>query len=175
MESIALVKLERRSWWNAGRDNLLKELWSQGESASDIARTINERTGSQLTRCAVIGRVHRTKLEARGRGFNPIVASRSAIRKAALRKEPRIKVAKVRQFTEPETPYHFLGIPFLDLQDNQCRYPSGEPMLFCGQPRIEDSSYCARCHQVCYSRHQAAPAPLSARRFSPFRSSFRAA
>lgn len=46
----------------------------------------------------------------------------------------------------------FLGIPFLDLRSHHCRYPrtiKGKTM-YCGQPRIEDSSYCLACHKLCH-------------------------
>ena len=47
----------------------------------------------------------------------------------------------------------FRGIPFLSLKHDHCRYPQGgddgAPILFCGQPKAEGSSYCAACRARC--------------------------
>ena len=48
--------------WTDERVELLKKLWSEGLSASQIAAQLGS-----VTRNAVIGKVHRLKLSSRGR------------------------------------------------------------------------------------------------------------
>jgi hypothetical protein len=53
--------LERKSpMWTDANVELLRKLWSEGKSASDIAKAI----GGGMTRNAVIGKVHRLGLRA---------------------------------------------------------------------------------------------------------------
>ncbi|WP_102961135.1 GcrA family cell cycle regulator [Mangrovicella endophytica] len=49
--------------WNDERVDLLRRLWTEGLSASQIA----DRLGGGVSRNAVIGKVHRLKLESRGK------------------------------------------------------------------------------------------------------------
>ena len=46
--------------WNAEKEKKLKELWTKGHTASQIAALLGE-----TTRNAVIGKAHRLNLEAR--------------------------------------------------------------------------------------------------------------
>ena len=46
--------------WTTERENKLKELWTKGHTASQIAELLGE-----TTRNAVIGKAHRLDLEAR--------------------------------------------------------------------------------------------------------------
>ena len=48
--------------WTDERVELLRKLWSEGHSASQIAAQLGS-----VTRNAVIGKVHRLKLSSRGR------------------------------------------------------------------------------------------------------------
>jgi len=53
--------------WTDERTELLRKLWSGKLSASQIAAELGRRFGIPFTRNAVIGRVHRLKLEKRGK------------------------------------------------------------------------------------------------------------
>lgn len=46
----------------------------------------------------------------------------------------------------------FLGLTILDLQSDSCRYPHGEPTLFCGQPQREGSAYCDHHHKLSHTK-----------------------
>ena len=44
----------------------------------------------------------------------------------------------------------FLGIALVDLGQEHCRYPDGDPVLFCGQPPLKGSPYCHKHHRICF-------------------------
>ena len=71
-------------------------------------------------------------------------------RATMARTGPTLKASPVAEGPRPE---HFLGVTFENLTDDQCRYPRGDnPFLFCGQPKMQESSYCAKCHALCWVR-----------------------
>lgn len=67
--------------WTDERVELLKKLWLEGLSASQIAGVL----GDGVTRNAVIGKVHRLKLSGRAKPASPAPRVRSAPRPAARR------------------------------------------------------------------------------------------
>lgn len=68
--------------WTDDRVELLKKLWMEGLSASQIAGEL----GDGVTRNAVIGKVHRLKLSARAKPTNTTPRARPAARPAAPRR-----------------------------------------------------------------------------------------
>lgn len=68
--------------WTDERVELLKKLWMEGLSASQIAGEL----GEGVTRNAVIGKVHRLKLSARAKPTNTAPRARPAARPAAPRR-----------------------------------------------------------------------------------------
>lgn len=140
--------------WNDERVELLKKLWSEGLSASQIAG----RLGS-VTRNAVIGKVHRLGLSGR--------ATTSRMKSHRPRQRVAKRVAKAR-FTnvgnpafrslyqmeaEPFTPaVEELVIPVNErkyiqtLSECSCRWPIGDPQLadfhFCGKDKVAGLPYC---------------------------------
>ncbi|SHF41363.1 GcrA family cell cycle regulator [Devosia limi] len=67
--------------WSEDRVELLKKLWMEGLSASQIAGEL----GQGVTRNAVIGKVHRLKLSARAKPTNSTPRARPAARPAPRR------------------------------------------------------------------------------------------
>lgn len=67
--------------WTEERVELLKKLWMEGLSASQIAAEL----GEGVTRNAVIGKVHRLKLSARAKPANTTPRARPAQRQAPRR------------------------------------------------------------------------------------------
>lgn len=47
----------------------------------------------------------------------------------------------------------------IELEDNECRFPyggdNGQPITFCAEPKQDGSSYCARCHEICWIKPRA--------------------
>lgn len=51
----------------------IRTLWNKGQSATEVAAAVNQRFGRRRSRNAVIGFIHRSGLQRRGRGMaNPV-------------------------------------------------------------------------------------------------------
>ncbi len=77
-----MVSGAQAAGWTDERVELLKKLWMEGLSASQIAGEL----GDGVTRNAVIGKVHRLKLSARAKPTNTTPRPRPAARPAAPRR-----------------------------------------------------------------------------------------
>lgn len=141
--------------WNEERVELLRKLWSEGLSASQIAG----RLGS-VTRNAVIGKVHRLGLSGRAttsRMKTHRPRQRMANAKRPVNK-PRYPVAgnpTVRGLFEGEAyvpPAEEMVIPLAErktiqsLTECSCRWPIGDPQMadfhFCGKSKVVGLPYC---------------------------------
>ena len=143
--------------WNDERVELLKKLWSEGLSASQIAG----RLGS-VTRNAVIGKVHRLGLSGRAttsrmKTHRPRQRMANAKRTA---NKPRFAVAgnpAVRGLFAGEgeayvPPAEEMIIPLAErktiqsLTECSCRWPIGDPQMadfhFCGKTKVLGLPYC---------------------------------
>jgi GcrA cell cycle regulator len=78
---LTMVSGAQAAGWTDERVELLKKLWMEGLSASQIAGEL----GEGVTRNAVIGKVHRLKLSARAKPTNTTPRARPAARPAARR------------------------------------------------------------------------------------------
>jgi GcrA cell cycle regulator len=79
---LTMVSGAQSMGWTDERVELLKKLWMEGLSASQIAGEL----GEGVTRNAVIGKVHRLKLSARAKPTNTTPRPRPAARPAAPRR-----------------------------------------------------------------------------------------
>lgn len=151
--------------WNDERVELLKKLWADGLSASQIA----SRLGG-VTRNAVIGKVHRLGLSGRAtssRSSSPrprrVQAPRQH-RAPSLLFGTRGNVALKAQFeadAEPDlAPLEELVIPLaerasiLTLKETMCRWPIGDPgepeFHFCGRKKCGSLPYCEHHARMAY-------------------------
>jgi GcrA cell cycle regulator len=151
--------------WTDDRVELLKRLWGDGLSASQIATELGG-----ISRNSVIGKVHRLGLSGRAKS-QPASAPRQ--RKArAHGTRMRIGLAGVRGNTalaalhcyeqelepEPELAENIIPIgqrcTILDLTDSKCHWPIGDPgssdFFFCGGKAIEGLPYCGYHSRVAY-------------------------
>lgn len=160
--------------WTDERVDLLKKLWGEGLSASQIAA----RLGPGVTRNAVIGKVHRLNLSGRapsarsavpreprkvrvpshpGRTAMPSMPHTGA---TALKSMPRAE-AQMRPLPLPEPKPLRLAdlskggnITILHLSDKTCRWPIGDPgsegFCFCGHGPREGSPYCEYHARLAY-------------------------
>jgi GcrA cell cycle regulator len=142
--------------WNDERVELLKKLWSDGLSASQIAGRLGG-----VTRNAVIGKVHRLGLSGRAttsrmKSHRPRARSQAAKRLM----KPRFTALgnpALRQLylgdSEPYTPsLEELVIPVKErrsiqtLEERDCRWPIGDPQQtdfhFCGRKKLIGLPYC---------------------------------
>jgi len=128
--------------WTEERTALLRVLWAEGLSCTQIADQIGG-----LSRNAVIGKSNRLGLPRRKR-------KEGAPRRPKEKRAYRIGRASVARdlFADALPPPDFLGIPFMQTDSKTCMYPEGDGahMLFCGQPRKDESSYCPGHHRLCH-------------------------
>ncbi len=161
--------------WTEERVELLKKLWADGLSASQIAGRLGE-----VTRNAVIGKVHRLGLAGRAttsrmRSARPRNrVSHLPLRPTRVQYRTHGNVALKPIFAPMEhigvalalvpSPVEELNIPaalridLLDLKECMCRWPIGDPQdenfHFCGRQKTTGVSYCEHHARVAF---QAAP------------------
>lgn len=127
--------------WTEERVEQLKQLWSEGLSASQIA---NKMGG--VTRNAVIGKVHRLGLAGR--------ATPAAPKPKALPRYEEQAAAKSDTFGLDQL-YPGIDRPTVSsIGGSQCKWPVGDPTAedfhFCGQPTSSNKPYCAYHSQVAF-------------------------
>ena len=149
--------------WTDERVELLKKLWSDGLSASQIAAELGG-----ITRNAVIGKVHRLGLSGRAKSTSagaprPRKARTSShmlrIGRGAIRGNTALAQAyEVEVEAEPELIDNIIPIgqrrTILELNEQTCRWPVGDPgsgdFFFCGGNTVSGLPYCAYHSRVAY-------------------------
>ena len=153
--------------WTDDRVEVLKKLWLDGFSASQIAKQL----GGGLTRNAVIGKVHRLGLSGRAAPSQPQRAAFKAVRpvRPAVAHTPAVRrvtpVAPVEALPEPAYACEETGsATVLTLGTHMCKWPIGDPssdgFTFCGKV-AGDGPYCVHHARVAY---QAAPKKQNGKR-----------
>ena len=151
--------------WTEDRVGALKKLWLEGQSASQIAKTL----GGGVTRNAVIGKVHRLGLSGRAAPSQP---ARNTFR-AATRPRPAAPAAPVQapsaprrieavaprpvMVAQPVAPAPAPELPgtatVMTLGAHMCKWPIGDPssreFSFCGR-RASEGVYCVEHARVAY-------------------------
>lgn len=144
--------------WTDERVELLKKLWSEGLSASQIAGRIGG-----VTRNAVIGKVHRLGLS--GRATTTRMKSHRArprMAQGAAKKAQKPRFAQVgnpalRALYQPDAEPFVPSVEELVIPEKErksiqtlaecdCRWPIGDPQLadfhFCGKAKVTGLPYC---------------------------------
>jgi GcrA cell cycle regulator len=147
--------------WTDERVELLKKLWQDGLSASQIAKQLGG-----VTRNAVIGKVHRLGLSGRATPSKPARTVFKAPRPARAVTAP----SAPRRLIEPSAMVaHPAPVRYVDetpgtatvltLAAHMCKWPIGDPALdsftFCGRRTDEVGPYCHEHAQVAYQPAQA--------------------
>ena len=154
-------------YWTDERVELLRKLWDDGLSVSQIA----DRLGGQVTRNAVVGKVHRLKLTGRGRVSPALVQPKkpAAIpaRVAHTPSEERVSVARfepppVRK--EAVRPTEAVVVPIsrrlalTELTERTCKWPNGDPVSedfsYCGNEAGASGPYCTYHRRIAYQPRQ---------------------
>ena len=153
--------------WSDERVELLKKLWSEGLSASQIAGELGG-----ITRNAVIGKVHRLGLSGRAKApsaaaprprrarpaAQQVRMARPAMRgNTALARQP-YALYEMEPDPEPQPLENIVPIgqrcTLLDLSDTRCRWPIGDPgatdFFFCGGKPLGELPYCAYHARIAY-------------------------
>jgi GcrA cell cycle regulator len=157
--------------WTDERVELLKKLWADGLSASQIATKIGE-----VTRNAVIGKVHRLGLAGRAttsriRSARPrtnvaLFPSRSSQVQYRTFGNTALKVAPDAQERKSASVIPLRALPelepapegvitLIDLKENMCHWPVGDPMEegfhFCGRRKSFGIPYCEHHAAIAYN------------------------
>ena len=128
--------------WTEEKVKKLRELWTKGLTASEIAGTLGD-----TTRNAVIGKAHRLNLEERAPSKAKSVSEKKQtnsaqpkLRASASRKSKFNSILLDKNF-EPENP-----TALENLTDQTCKWPSGHPeeenFYFCGRKPVDSFPYC---------------------------------
>ncbi|PLP59136.1 GcrA cell cycle regulator [Mesorhizobium loti] len=165
--------------WTDERVELLKKLWSEGLSASQIAAQLGG-----VSRNAVIGKVHRLKLSGRGRTTasparqkKTVTASggastaKSTTRAAASSSHRHVTASigatalQVQFDAEPVArqylrPVANVVVPIsrrlhlTELTERTCKWPNGDPLTeefhFCGNDAGESGPYCTYHSRIAF-------------------------
>jgi len=142
--------------WNDERVDVLKKLWADGLSASQIAGRLGG-----VTRNAVIGKVHRLGLSGRAttsrmKSHRPRVRAQAARRLMKPRTPNAVGNSVFRSLYLSDEPFvppaEELVIPLNErkyiqtLTESCCRWPIGDPQQpdfhFCGKKKIPGLPYC---------------------------------
>lgn len=156
--------------WTDEKVELLRQLWLDGKSASQIAAEL----GDGVTRNAVIGKVHRLGLSGRvktsaptaprvrqrpagprpaaqrsGGGFRGNTALALA-RETLIEAEPEIREDVVIPMS--------LRVTIVELREAMCRWPLGDPtsseFRYCGIQTQSDGPYCVHHGRMAYQPAQ---------------------
>ncbi|MBR9835254.1 MAG: GcrA cell cycle regulator [Alphaproteobacteria bacterium] len=152
--------------WTEDRVEVLKKLWAEGHSASQIAKELGG-----VTRNAVIGKVHRLGLSGRATPSRPVKRPpRLARPKPRLQPDGTVVTPKVRPSTmdaplrTAEKAAMVAALPpqkladgeaatILTLRDSMCKWPIGDPadpkFAFCGR-KASSGPYCSEHGKVAF-------------------------
>ncbi len=158
--------------WTEDRVELLKKLWNDGLSASQIAGELGG-----VTRNAVIGKVHRLGMSGRAKtpsssaglarprkpaavrapgGFNsaPPVRGNTAVA-PQMRTAPEPRPEPRAELLDPNVVVPFSErVTIMELKDTMCRWPMGDPthadFRFCGLKTDSGVPYCGYHCRIAY-------------------------
>jgi GcrA cell cycle regulator len=147
--------------WTDERVELLKKLWADGLSASQIAGELGG-----ITRNAVIGKVHRLGLSGRAKSPSSSVPRARKPRSHMMRVQRPMSrgntalalAYEMDQEPEQELVENIIPIgqrrTLLELNEDTCRWPIGDPatteFFFCGGKPLSSLPYCTYHSRVAY-------------------------
>ncbi|MER8864067.1 GcrA family cell cycle regulator [Mesorhizobium sp. M0751] len=154
--------------WTDERVELLRKLWSEGLSASQIAAQLGG-----VSRNAVIGKVHRLKLSGRGRTTASPARQKKTVQGSTIQKSVSRAASATRhtttsmsigatalkaQFDAEPVARHYIRpvenvvvpisrhLQLVELNERTCKWPNGDPLSedfhFCGNDAAETGPYC---------------------------------
>jgi GcrA cell cycle regulator len=142
--------------WTDERVAMLKKLWLDGLSASQIAKQLGG-----VTRNAVIGKVHRLGLSGRAAPSQPARPVFKAPRAPRPIPAPPAPVRRAPVVVAPQPAYvreEIGSATVLTLGAHMCKWPIGDPATdsfsFCGRRTGEDGPYCLDHARLAYQPQQ---------------------
>ena len=149
--------------WTDERVELLKSLWLDGLSASQIAKQLGG-----VTRNAVIGKVHRLGLSGRATPSQPSPVAfkpprtRPAAPSPVLHRRPVAPIEDTRPQPEIRLTPRIEepgAATVLTLGRHMCKWPIGDPssseFTFCGRRSADERPYCVEHAKLAYQPQQA--------------------
>lgn len=162
--------------WTPDRIEFLRQLASEGKSASVIAKFMAERFNIDFTRNSIVGKCKREEIKlnyrngASGKSLVEKIERAKKEKEEFQRKEDEKRAKRALEvlnekfwareegkkigamFPNPEA----IGMRFMELGFRNCRYPQGDvvdgTLYFCGAPVIKDGgSYCGYCYQITHT------------------------
>lgn len=134
--------------WTDDRIEILRKLWDQGLTASQIAKEL----GEGVTRNAVIGKAHRLGLKSRP---SPVKSDK---KKAAVAKTSKAPAAPTKVAPKKAVSKKSKRLGLLELTERTCKWPIGHPgevdFHFCGKDSINGHPYCAAHCEEAYQAQQ---------------------
>lgn len=134
--------------WTKEQIAELCKLRDQGFTAAQIAAKIGG-----VTRNAVIGTANRLGLvkQQTGPRTGSVVPKRKPVRK---RVENHGNYVRLVEAVPPAVPVidQQAGAPvaLFDLESHHCRWPIGDPVLFCGGTKLDGRAYCEHHYGIAY-------------------------
>ena len=139
--------------WTDDRVETLKRMWSEGQSASAIAKELGG-----VTRNAVIGKVHRLGLSNRTEEPEAAAPAPAPAPEPVAREKPAAPRAVPQPAAAPLRPKK---LTLMELTERTCKWPIGDPATdkfwFCGLPSVAGKPYCEAHVGVAFQ-------PMSSRR-----------
>lgn len=149
--------------WTDDSEQLLRARWAAGMTASAIAAEI----GGDMTRSAVLGKVHRLKLTPREPKPAPTRQERMQRQQRRLARLSHTSAApdgervrhvpqahyqppKTRRFIDPSRDEY--GLQHCNFPLNGFDGPNDADMPMCDSIAKSDSSYCEVHHEICYPK-----------------------
>lgn len=155
--------------WTDERVEMLRKLWAEGLSASQIAAQLGG-----ISRNAVIGKVHRLKLSGRGRATaaparqkkpaaaampkpvqrptRPVTVGANALQ-VNFEAEPAER-PQIRQVSSNVVVPISRRLALTQLSEKTCKWPNGDPLAedfsFCGNECGDTGPYCAYHARLAY-------------------------
>lgn len=144
--------------WPGDRVSKLRVLWTQGLSATEIAKQLG------VTRCAVLGKVHRLNLPLRAMATGGSDKHRSRRAKAAAERAASEVKALGRAVPPASLPIDRSretgaargdwNVRYADKSESHClMFVGGESRdtgFICGRIRQFDKPYCSACSRIAY-------------------------
>jgi len=158
--------------WTDERVELLRQLWLDGKSASQISAEL----GAGVTRNAVIGKVHRLGLSGRTKSPSPApprvrqrsapaarppIASRSTGGSSPMVRGNTALAYSIDTAIEAKPVFHedvvvpmSLRVTIVELKEAMCRWPLGDPTTaefrYCGIQSAGAGPYCSHHGRMAY-------------------------
>ena len=127
--------------WTEEKVAKLKELWSKGHTASQIAEALGD-----TTRNAVIGKAHRLNLSAKIKTRSSILQNKDHFKTNNQESIKKVRKSKFRSLILNKDFEPAKNLQLEELTENTCKYMEGHPdekgSSFCGRKNVEKFSYC---------------------------------